>query len=211
MSDRRFAATLALIVLVTAARIATTYRVFSQTADEPYHLAARYDYEHWLEREIARKPAFFQAPEVSELLPADLLAQIPTATQAAPRVVATPAPALPPKPAADLTIKMLGPVEIFRDPARSFAADAWTTKRARDILCFIASRRHRRASFIAVADAATRATMILSSRRLGLGTPVPCPEYNLDRDRCRLYGPGAARSGGRLGPGRLARGLDPRT
>jgi DNA-binding SARP family transcriptional activator len=40
---------------------------------------------------------------------------------------------------------MLGPVEIYRDPARPLAADAWTTKRARDILCFIASRRHRRA------------------------------------------------------------------
>jgi DNA-binding SARP family transcriptional activator len=32
-----------------------------------------------------------------------------------------------------------------RDPARPFAADAWTTRRARDILCFIASRRHHRA------------------------------------------------------------------
>ena len=46
--------------------------------------------------------------------------------------------AVPPKPAADLSINMLGPVEIFRDPARPLAADAWTTKRARDILCFIA-------------------------------------------------------------------------
>jgi two-component SAPR family response regulator len=36
-------------------------------------------------------------------------------------------------------------VEIFRDPARSFAADAWTTRRARDILCYIVSRRHHRA------------------------------------------------------------------
>jgi LuxR family transcriptional regulator, maltose regulon positive regulatory protein len=47
---------------------------------------------------------------------------------------------------------MLGPVEIFRDPARPLAADAWTTKRARDILCFIASRRHRRASKDTIID-----------------------------------------------------------
>src|SRR5262249_6116605 len=49
-------------------------------------------------------------------------------------------------PLADLTINLFGPVEIYRDPKRSFAADAWTTKRAHDILCFIASRRRRRAS-----------------------------------------------------------------
>ncbi len=47
---------------------------------------------------------------------------------------------------------MLGPVEVFRDPARPLAADAWTTKRARDILCFIASRRHRRASKDTIID-----------------------------------------------------------
>jgi DNA-binding SARP family transcriptional activator len=52
----------------------------------------------------------------------------------------------------DLTINMLGPVEIFRDPARPMAADAWTTKRARDILCYIASRRHRRASKDVIID-----------------------------------------------------------
>src|SRR5207247_1747950 len=39
----------------------------------------------------------------------------------------------------------LGAIDIFRDRARPFAADAWTTRRARDILCFIASRPHRRA------------------------------------------------------------------
>jgi hypothetical protein len=44
MSNRRFAALLALTVAITCARIATTYRVFSQTVDEPYHLAAGYDF-----------------------------------------------------------------------------------------------------------------------------------------------------------------------
>ena len=56
------------------------------------------------------------------------------------------------EPVTDLTINMLGPVEIFRDPSRPLAADAWTTKRARDILCFIASRRHRRASKDTIID-----------------------------------------------------------
>jgi LuxR family transcriptional regulator, maltose regulon positive regulatory protein len=56
------------------------------------------------------------------------------------------------QPVTDLTINMLGPIEIFRDPSRPLAADAWTTKRARDILCFIASRRHRRASKDTIID-----------------------------------------------------------
>ena len=45
-----------------------------------------------------------------------------------------------------------GAVEVFRDPARPFAPDAWVTRRARDILCFIASRRHRRASKDSIVD-----------------------------------------------------------
>ena len=67
------------------------------------------------------------------------------ATTPAPIVVTT-------QPVTDLSINMLGPVEIFRDPARPLGADAWTTKRARDILCFIASRRHRRASKDTIID-----------------------------------------------------------
>ena len=115
-------------------------------------LAARYDYEYWLQRKIARHPALFAAPAVSELLPPDLREQVPAAGQTIGEAARALVPEAPPKPAADLSIKMLGPVEIFRDPARPLAADAWTTKRARDILCFIASRRHRRASKDTIID-----------------------------------------------------------
>ncbi|HEY9282289.1 MAG TPA: bacterial transcriptional activator domain-containing protein, partial [Pyrinomonadaceae bacterium] len=59
----------------------------------------------------------------------------------------------PPRPAtSDLTIGMLGPVEIYRDPSRPLSADAWTSKRARELLCFIASRPHRRASKDSIVD-----------------------------------------------------------
>jgi DNA-binding SARP family transcriptional activator len=47
---------------------------------------------------------------------------------------------------------MLGPVEIVRDPTRPLANDAWPTRRARDIFCFIISRRHHRASKDAIID-----------------------------------------------------------
>jgi DNA-binding SARP family transcriptional activator len=50
----------------------------------------------------------------------------------------------PAEPFVDLNIKVLGTVEIFRDPARPFASDAWTTKRSRDIFCSIATSRNRR-------------------------------------------------------------------
>jgi DNA-binding SARP family transcriptional activator len=118
-------------------------------------LAARYDYEYWLQREVAHNPRLFATPEAAELLPPDVRELIPAATttaQQAPQVTSPPAVIVAAPPIADLTVNMLGPVEIFRDPARPLAADAWTTKRARDILCFITSRRHRRASKDTIID-----------------------------------------------------------
>lgn len=126
-------------------------------------LAARYDYEYWLRREVTHHPHLFAGTDAAELLPVELREQVavpngemlyrlsdasPPASQVArPTIVSVET-----KPATDLTINMLGPVEVFRDRARPFAADAWTTKRARDILCFIAARRHRRASKDVITD-----------------------------------------------------------
>jgi DNA-binding SARP family transcriptional activator len=115
-------------------------------------LAARYDYEYWLRRELTAHPRLFAVPEVAELLPPDAREHL--ASQVAIREPST-APSVqeaPSVPLADLAINLLGHVEIFRDPKRQFAADAWTTRRAHDILCFIASRRHRRASKDTIID-----------------------------------------------------------
>jgi LuxR family maltose regulon positive regulatory protein len=115
-------------------------------------LAARYDYEYWLRRELTAHPRLFAMPEVAELLPPDARAHL--ASQVAIREPST-APSVqeaPSVPLADLTINLLGHVEIFRDPKRQFAADAWTTRRSHDILCFIATRRHRRASKDTIID-----------------------------------------------------------
>jgi len=110
-------------------------------------LAARYDYEYWLKQEVRRNPALFSAEEAIDLLPSDVrdLAVASSAVAVEPIVQRTSA-VIAAKPVTDLTINLLGPVEIVRDPARPLAADAWTTRRARDILCFIISRRHHRAS-----------------------------------------------------------------
>jgi len=118
-------------------------------------LAARYDYEYWLQREVNNDPELFSTDEVIELLPVEIREQLTTIKDqdspvAAASVVEIPIAA---SSLTDLTINMLGPVEIIRDPARPLGADAWTTRRARDILCFIASRRHRRASKDSIIDA----------------------------------------------------------
>lgn len=116
-------------------------------------LAARYDYEYWLQREVAENPDLFAGPDAAELLPPELREQL-SAPGARPETTLTPSakPSMPTPPLVDLTINMLGSVEILRDPARPFAIDAWTTKRSRDILCFIASRPHCRASKDVIVD-----------------------------------------------------------
>jgi LuxR family maltose regulon positive regulatory protein len=116
-------------------------------------LAVRYDYEHWLRGWVAQYPQVFAASEAAELLPADLREQIPAATASQMSAATRRAPLrVEQVPLADLSVNVLGAVEIFRDPARTFAADAWVTRRARDILCFIASRRHRRVSKDTIID-----------------------------------------------------------
>ena len=112
-------------------------------------LSARYDYDFWLRREIRRAPGLFSIEEIAERLPADLREEL-TAPQ--PDKAAEPAP-VSDAPLTDLTINVLGPVEIFRDRTSPFAADAWTTRRARDIFCYIATSKHRRVSKDVLIDA----------------------------------------------------------
>ena len=104
-------------------------------------LSARLDYDFWLRREIRRNPALFSIDEVAERLPADLRNEL--SAPAEPEVTGVHA-AVPQAAVTDLTIDLLGPVEIFRDRSNPFAPDAWTTRRARDIFCYIATSRHRR-------------------------------------------------------------------
>jgi len=105
-------------------------------------LSVRFDYEYWLRREIGKNPALFKNEEIIEKLPPDLLEGL---GEVRPQVqFAAVTSAEKTAPVTDLTIKVLGHVDIFRDPSKPFAADAWTTRRARDIFCHIATSRHRR-------------------------------------------------------------------
>jgi DNA-binding SARP family transcriptional activator len=114
-------------------------------------LAVRYDYEYWLKRKIAKYPEIFSGEDALELLPLDLREQV-SASPSPRTLVQVSELDLATQPVTDLTVNMLGPVAILRDPSRPLAADAWTTRRARDILCFIVSRRHHRASKDTIID-----------------------------------------------------------
>jgi LuxR family maltose regulon positive regulatory protein len=136
------------IALASCAMEARKEKDYLEHLRRALELAVRYDYEYWLRREVEQNPRLFSPEEARKLLPADLRQRL-SALQSQPRQAREPTPARTTpasQPSSDLSINMLGLVEIYRDPARPLAPDAWTSKRARDILCFIASRQHRRAS-----------------------------------------------------------------
>jgi len=111
-------------------------------------LTARFDYEHWLGGEIRKNPQMFADEEITEKLPPDLreASRESRAESREPDKISlsTLDSRLSTPEIVDLTVKMLGYVEIYRDKSKPFAPDAWTTRRARDIFCYIASSRHRR-------------------------------------------------------------------
>lgn len=133
---------LAAMLLAEARFALDKRREMIDAAKRALDLSARFDYEYWLRREIRRNPGIFGEEEIFDRLPADLREEITTGGRAAGTVVESPVETG--SPITDLTIKVLGPVEIYRDPAKPFAPDAWTTRRARDIFCYIATSRHRR-------------------------------------------------------------------
>jgi LuxR family maltose regulon positive regulatory protein len=105
-------------------------------------LSARFDYEYWLRNEIRRNRGLFELEDIAEMLPADLKQEIGRVTT--PASISGSTVTELSEPVVDLTIKVLGHVEIYRDQSRPFAPDAWTTRRARDIFCYIATRKNRR-------------------------------------------------------------------
>jgi DNA-binding SARP family transcriptional activator/Flp pilus assembly protein TadD len=113
-----------------------------ETARRALDLSARFDYEYWLRREIRRNPGIFGHEEIFERLPADLREELSADRSIPPASKGT--VSIASSAITDLTIKVLGPVEIYRDAAKPFAPDAWTTRRARDIFCYIATSKHRR-------------------------------------------------------------------
>ena len=111
-------------------------------------LSARFDYDYWLSGEIKRNPAIFSHEEVFDRLPPDLRVAARQGMEdegGRMKKEAHPSSIIShPSKVTDLTVRVLGHVEIFRDAAKPFAADAWTTRRARDIFCYLATSKDRR-------------------------------------------------------------------
>lgn len=116
-------------------------------------LSARYDYDYWLRNEIRRDPDLFGQEDIADRLPADLREIIDSPRSTQPTHTPATFAASSIESVTDLTIKVLGPVDIFRDSSKPFAADAWTTRRARDIFCYIATSKHRRVAKDVLIDA----------------------------------------------------------
>ena len=56
-------------------------------------------------------------------------------------------------PEADLTVRLLGPIEVYRDAANKIPARAWKLRRALEIFCYLAAARERRATKEKIVDA----------------------------------------------------------
>ena len=119
-------------------------------------LSLRYDYSYWLSREAAQSPALFRAAVESGVSSEYLRGLIVEkgagaavgATGTSLRVAQSSAEEfaiLVEQPNCDLSIRMLGPTEVDRNPSEPMPEDTWRLSKSLHILCYIASRRNHRA------------------------------------------------------------------
>ena len=99
--------------LYAAGRIRETVEPVKRTLD----LSARFDYDYWLRGEIRRNPQIFGIDEIAERLPADLRREIGGESAKAVSVAESSVPAA--HAITDLTVKVLGNPDIYRDPGKA--------------------------------------------------------------------------------------------
>ena len=109
---------------------------------EAMRLAARHDYRAPVLRVVALDSGF-----------RDLLATLPDAPP-----YLREAPAAGPIPiagrgAADLSVRLLGPIEVYRHEERRIPSQAWKVQRSLQVFCYLAAARDHRATRDALADA----------------------------------------------------------
>ncbi|HWN97860.1 MAG TPA: BTAD domain-containing putative transcriptional regulator, partial [Blastocatellia bacterium] len=127
-------------------------------------LSLQYDYSYWLSSEAAQSPLLFRAAIsanlASEYLTRLLHDQAKTLEAGVPAVAQSIAITAPQprfntnieRPAFDLTVNMLGPIEVYRNQAEPSREDAWRLSKSLHILCHIASRRNHRATKDSLVD-----------------------------------------------------------
>jgi ATP/maltotriose-dependent transcriptional regulator MalT/DNA-binding SARP family transcriptional activator len=127
-------------------------------------LSLRFDYSHWLSTEAAQSPALFRAA-IAAGCAKEYLARL-MAEEAAIAESGTPVPAqritgtiaqpqfthMIERPNFDLTVNMLGPIEVYRNRLEPSPDDAWRLTKSLHILCHIASHRNHRATKDSLVD-----------------------------------------------------------
>lgn len=135
---------LAMMLLAEAHFVSGDLKAMSAAVARVLDLSARFDYDYWLRNEIEQNRDIFAYEDIFERLPLDLRAQVSAEPKDTRSVEAPPVSTISTQSFRDLSVELLGHVRIFRDQQNPLSADAWTTKRARDIFCFIASSKNRR-------------------------------------------------------------------
>ncbi|MFY9587478.1 MAG: BTAD domain-containing putative transcriptional regulator, partial [Actinomycetota bacterium] len=113
-------------------------------------LAVRYDYSYLLSARMAVSPGLFRAAiragiaadYLTKIVPAEAI-EIAVAVGASAAGSAAIVQTVIERPAYDLAVDMLGPVEVFRDPS-GMEKEAWRLSKSLHILCCLCSRRNHR-------------------------------------------------------------------
>jgi DNA-binding SARP family transcriptional activator/predicted negative regulator of RcsB-dependent stress response len=124
---------------------------------EAVELSLRFDYSHWLATEAAQTPALFRAAIAAGRAEEYLSRFVNKETIKAESVPVVSADggdeadkpefsAIIERPNYDLAVKMLGPIEVYRNQSEPSPDDAWRLSKSLHILCYIASRRNHRAT-----------------------------------------------------------------
>jgi len=111
-------------------------------------LTTRFDYRAPLMRVAGLDEGFLELLGGVEKAPS-YLAQPASRTEAARAARPTPQA----RKAADLTVRLLGPIEVYRDAEKKIPAAAWKIRRSLEMFCLLASSRNRRASKDRLMDA----------------------------------------------------------
>ncbi|HKG21971.1 MAG TPA: BTAD domain-containing putative transcriptional regulator, partial [Blastocatellia bacterium] len=126
---------------------------------EAVRIARSFDYSYWIKTEAERSPALFALAVARQVEPGYLKGLglegewAEEKSHAAGRAETRPPRAEPKaRREVDLTINLLGAVEVFRERDHRLSPDAWTLSRALRILCFIASRHNHRATKDAIIE-----------------------------------------------------------
>jgi DNA-binding SARP family transcriptional activator len=110
-------------------------------------LSARFDYEALVVRVASADPAYRSLVRANPSAPQAL-----AAAATAPRTDAV-TPGTFASGNGDLVVRILGPVEVYRDVEAKIPAGAWRLKRAFKVFCFLAAARNHRATKDRIAEA----------------------------------------------------------